>query len=277
MNTPQLTPTTDPQTSAETSSAPRASTKHAVHIPAPSVAVMRDVVCGPTAVTDPNAAMVLLHLMFLMSSGVIPRQSAPPSISALLESLQAQNVRSADGQLFSARHLKAALEELAVVGRFLQLPTGSGTTYEFNPCPQVPPGADSELPNVDRTMISGTRGRAFEDHVSYVMRLRIRGTSHKAVLAALAARCGADHSCTVSRWQLAQEAGTGLDRLKDVLRELRHGRFVSTVPQHRADGGRDANRFVLHGPWDDWGGSGTPFPKIEGGGAEGASVAGVRR
>ncbi|MBC3844726.1 hypothetical protein GXW82_44540 [Streptacidiphilus sp. 4-A2] len=94
------------------------------------------------------------------------------------------------------------------------------------------------------------------------MRLNIRGTVQKAALAALASRCGADHSCTVSNGQLALEAGTALDRLRVALRELRHRGLVSVFEQRRADGGRDANRFVLHGPWDGWGGSGVPFPEI---------------
>ncbi|MZE76744.1 hypothetical protein [Streptomyces xinghaiensis] len=100
------------------------------------------------------------------------------------------------------------------------------------------------------------------DATAYVMRLKLRTPAHKLALLALATRCDQAYSCFPSRALVAGEALVSEERAKTILRDLRRDGFLSARQRYRDNGSKTSNRYYLHGPWDHWGGTRTPFEEI---------------
>ncbi|MGR3938446.1 hypothetical protein [Streptomyces sp. BRA346] len=101
------------------------------------------------------------------------------------------------------------------------------------------------------------------DAAAYVMRLRLPTPAHKLVLLAIATRCDQHYSAFPSRALIAGEALVSEERAKTLLRDLRREGYLSARQRYRGNGSKTSNRFFVHGPWDQWGGTNAPFSEID--------------
>ncbi|QKV90390.1 hypothetical protein HUT19_41080 [Streptomyces sp. NA02950] len=100
------------------------------------------------------------------------------------------------------------------------------------------------------------------DAAAYVMRLHLPTPAHKLVLLAVATRCDQNYSAFPGRALIASEALVSEERTKTLLRELRRDGYLSARQRYRSNGSKTTNRFFVHGPWDQWGGTNHPFAEI---------------
>ncbi|MDN3059388.1 helix-turn-helix domain-containing protein [Streptomyces sp. SRF1] len=100
------------------------------------------------------------------------------------------------------------------------------------------------------------------DAAAYVMRLHLPTPAHKLVLLAIATRCDQNYSAFPSRALIAGEALVSEERARTLLRELRRDGYLSARQRYRGNGSKTTNRYFVHGPWDQWGGTDTPFAEI---------------
>ncbi|MEW2553670.1 helix-turn-helix domain-containing protein [Streptomyces zhihengii] len=98
--------------------------------------------------------------------------------------------------------------------------------------------------------------------LNYSRRVKVGNTTAKFVLNRLADRADERFSCYPSVPLIAAEIEVGERSVQRALALLRELRLVSDRPQYRADGSQTTSRYTLHGPWDDYAGTGVPFPEI---------------
>ncbi|MFH8483577.1 helix-turn-helix domain-containing protein [Streptomyces sp. NPDC018055] len=97
---------------------------------------------------------------------------------------------------------------------------------------------------------------------NYVIKLKVGNLTAKFVLGRLADRADERFSCYPSVGLLAAEVEKSERTVQRALEFLVELRLVSDRPAYRADGSQTSNRYFLHGPWDDFAGTGLPFPEI---------------
>jgi biotin operon repressor len=100
------------------------------------------------------------------------------------------------------------------------------------------------------------------DAMNYVTTLKIGNPTRKYLLTRLADRADERYSCNPSVALLAAELEILPRAVQKHLAALREVGLVSDRVARRADGSQTTNRYHLHGPWDGFGGTGTPFPTI---------------
>jgi len=98
--------------------------------------------------------------------------------------------------------------------------------------------------------------------MNYVTSLAIGNPTRKYVLTRLADRADERFSCNPSVKLLAAEVELKERQIQNHLAALRGAGLVSDRVTERTDGSQTTNRYYLHGPWDDFGGTGVPFPTI---------------
>lgn len=98
--------------------------------------------------------------------------------------------------------------------------------------------------------------------LNYVTRLKVGNVTAKYTLTRLADRADERYSCNPSVPLLAAELEVSERTIQRALDHLRGLRYISDRLQFRSDGSQTTSRYVLHGPWDDFGGSSVPFPEI---------------
>jgi DNA-binding transcriptional ArsR family regulator len=98
--------------------------------------------------------------------------------------------------------------------------------------------------------------------MNYVTTLQIGNPTRKYVLTRLADRADERFSCNPSVALLAAEVEIQPRAVQKHLAALREAGLLSDRVARRSDGSQTTNRYYLHGPWDDFGGSGAPFPTI---------------
>lgn len=98
--------------------------------------------------------------------------------------------------------------------------------------------------------------------LNYARRVRIGNTTAKFVLTRLADRADERFSCYPAVELIAAEIETSSRTVQRALALLRDLRLISDRSSWRADGSQTTSRYYLHGPWDDYAGTGTPFPEI---------------
>ncbi|MFF1874559.1 helix-turn-helix domain-containing protein [Kitasatospora herbaricolor] len=97
---------------------------------------------------------------------------------------------------------------------------------------------------------------------TYAAKVKVGDITAKFVLGRLADRADEKFSCFPSVPLLAAEAEKSERVVQRALALLRTLRLVSDRATKRADGSQGANRYYLHGPWDNYAGTGVPFPEI---------------
>ncbi|WP_331731805.1 helix-turn-helix domain-containing protein (plasmid) [Streptomyces sp. NBC_01005] len=97
---------------------------------------------------------------------------------------------------------------------------------------------------------------------NYVIKLKVGNLTAKFVLGRLADRADERYSCYPSIGLLAAEVEKSERTVQRALEFLAELRLVSDKPAFRPDGSQTSNRYFLHGPWDDYAGTGVPFPEI---------------
>lgn len=97
----------------------------------------------------------------------------------------------------------------------------------------------------------------------YVLDLKIDNPTKKFVLSLLAGAAGDDFSCWPSVSLIAARVGISTRATQKHLKALREEGYISDRVRSRQNGSQATNRYFIHGPWDNFGGSGTPFEKIE--------------
>jgi hypothetical protein len=98
--------------------------------------------------------------------------------------------------------------------------------------------------------------------LNYARRVKVGNTTAKFVLTRLADRADERYSCFPSVGLLAAECETSPRTVQRSLNSLRELRLMSDRAQYRPDGSQTTSRYVLHGPWDNYAGTGVPFPEI---------------
>ncbi|MER5617568.1 helix-turn-helix domain-containing protein [Streptomyces sp. NPDC002215] len=97
---------------------------------------------------------------------------------------------------------------------------------------------------------------------TYAAKLRVGDLTAKFVLCRLADRADERFSCFPSVPLLAAEAEKSERVIQRALAKLREMKLVSDKERTRPDGSTASSRYFLHGPWDNYGGTGVPFPTI---------------
>ncbi|MFE7963442.1 helix-turn-helix domain-containing protein [Streptomyces cellulosae] len=98
--------------------------------------------------------------------------------------------------------------------------------------------------------------------LNYANTLKIGNTTRKYILTRLADRADERYSCYPAIALLAAEAEISERQVQKHLAALREVGIVSDKERNRADGSQTTSRYFLHGPWDDYGGTGVPFETI---------------
>ncbi|MFJ3635904.1 helix-turn-helix domain-containing protein [Streptomyces sp. NPDC090112] len=98
--------------------------------------------------------------------------------------------------------------------------------------------------------------------LTYAARVKVGDITAKFVLGRLADRADERFSCFPSVPLIAAEAEKSERTIQRALAYLEKLRLLSTKEAFREDGSQTSNRFFLHGPWDDYAGTGEPFPEI---------------
>ncbi|MGW7412788.1 helix-turn-helix domain-containing protein [Streptomyces sp. NPDC054863] len=97
---------------------------------------------------------------------------------------------------------------------------------------------------------------------TYVATLKIGDITAKYVLGRLADRADEKFSCFPSIALLAAEAEKSDRVVQRALAKLREMKLISDKERTRPNGSSTSSRYYLHGPWDDYGGTGVPFATI---------------
>jgi hypothetical protein len=97
---------------------------------------------------------------------------------------------------------------------------------------------------------------------NYVIKLKVGNLTAKFVLGRLADRADERFSCYPTIGLIAAEVEKSERTVQRALEFLMELRLVSDRPAFRSDGSQTSNRYFLHGPWDDYAGTGVPFPEI---------------
>ncbi|GAA0454450.1 helix-turn-helix domain-containing protein [Streptomyces olivaceiscleroticus] len=97
---------------------------------------------------------------------------------------------------------------------------------------------------------------------AYVATLKVGDTTRKFILLRLADRCDERFSCFPSVPLLAAEAETSERTVQRHLAKLREMTLISDKERLRPDGSTASSRYFLHGPWDNYAGTGIPFETI---------------
>ncbi|MFH8387673.1 helix-turn-helix domain-containing protein [Kitasatospora sp. NPDC018058] len=97
---------------------------------------------------------------------------------------------------------------------------------------------------------------------AYAAKVKVGDITAKFVLSRLADRADERFSCFPSVPLLAAEAEKSERVVQRALALLRTLRLVSDKTTTRPDGSQGANRYYLHGPWDNYAGTGVPFPEV---------------
>jgi hypothetical protein len=98
--------------------------------------------------------------------------------------------------------------------------------------------------------------------MNYVRGLRVGNRGRKYLLTLLADHADEQFSCHPSVPFLASICEV-TDRMVQMdLKWLREQGFMSDRECFRTNGSQTSNRYYLHGPWDDFGGTGIPFPLV---------------
>lgn len=98
--------------------------------------------------------------------------------------------------------------------------------------------------------------------LNYARRVKVGNTTAKFVLTRLADRADERYSCFPAVDLIAAEVETSERTVQRSLALLRELRLVSDKAAYRPDGSQTTSRYYLHGPWDQYGGTGVPFPEI---------------
>ncbi|MFE3206326.1 helix-turn-helix domain-containing protein [Embleya sp. NPDC059237] len=98
--------------------------------------------------------------------------------------------------------------------------------------------------------------------MNYVIRLKIGNMTAKFVLERLADRADERFSCYPGVALIAAELEVSERTVQRGLEHLRDLRLLSDRARYRANGSQTVSRYILHGPWDDYAGTGVPFPEI---------------
>ncbi|GGT79650.1 helix-turn-helix domain-containing protein [Streptomyces althioticus] len=97
---------------------------------------------------------------------------------------------------------------------------------------------------------------------TYVATLKVGDITAKYILSRLADRADERFSCFPSVPLLAAEAEKSERVVQRALAKLREMKLISDKERTRPDGSTASSRYFLHGPWDNYGGTGVPFPTI---------------
>ncbi|MGY1548409.1 ArsR/SmtB family transcription factor [Streptomyces sp. MN6] len=98
--------------------------------------------------------------------------------------------------------------------------------------------------------------------LNYANTLKIGNTTRKYILTRLADRADERYSCFPGVPLLAAEAEISERQVQKHLAALREAGLISDKERNRADGSQTTSRYFLHGPWDNYGGTGVPFETI---------------
>ncbi|MFD9621888.1 helix-turn-helix domain-containing protein [Streptomyces virginiae] len=100
--------------------------------------------------------------------------------------------------------------------------------------------------------------------LNYVRTLRLgdKYPTRKYILTLLADRADESFSCFPSVPLLAAEAEISDRAVQRALAGLRKDGLISDRVRQRANNSQASSRYFVHGPWDDFGGTGAPFPTI---------------
>jgi hypothetical protein len=98
--------------------------------------------------------------------------------------------------------------------------------------------------------------------MNYVRRLRLEIPARKLIMYGLADRADEAFSCYPGIPLLAAECEVLPRQVNKHLAWLRHNGYISDRERFRSNGSQTTNRYYLHGPWDDYGGTGSPLPEI---------------
>ncbi|MEU4953430.1 helix-turn-helix domain-containing protein [Streptomyces lavendulae] len=100
--------------------------------------------------------------------------------------------------------------------------------------------------------------------LNYVRTLRLgdKYPTRKYILTLLADRADESFSCFPAVPLLAAEAEISDRAVQRALAALREDGLISDRVRQRANGSQASSRYFVHGPWDDFGGTGVPFPTI---------------
>ncbi|WP_053612704.1 helix-turn-helix domain-containing protein [Streptomyces sp. XY533] len=98
--------------------------------------------------------------------------------------------------------------------------------------------------------------------LTYAARVKVGNITAKFVLGRLADRADERFSCYPSIPLIAAEAEKSERTVQRALEYLETLRLISTKEAFRDDGSQTSNRYFLHGPWDEYAGTGKPFPEI---------------
>ncbi|MFD7922505.1 helix-turn-helix domain-containing protein [Streptomyces sp. NPDC059740] len=97
---------------------------------------------------------------------------------------------------------------------------------------------------------------------NYSITLKVGDLGAKFVHGRLADRADERFTCFPSVPLIAAEMEKSERTVQRALAYLRERGFISDRENFRADGSQTTNRYQLHGPWDEYGGTGVPFPQI---------------
>ena len=98
--------------------------------------------------------------------------------------------------------------------------------------------------------------------MNYVRRLQLVIPARKLIMYGLADRADEAFSCYPGIPLLAAECEVLPRQVKKHLAWLRHNGYISDRERFRSNGSQTTNRYYLHGPWDDYGGTGIALPEI---------------
>jgi hypothetical protein len=98
--------------------------------------------------------------------------------------------------------------------------------------------------------------------LNYVRLLKIGNRGRKLCLLLIADRADENFSCFPAVGLLAAECEVSERQIQLDLAWFRENGFLSDRERWRSDGSQTSSRYFLHGPWDNFGGTGRPFAQI---------------
>ena len=98
--------------------------------------------------------------------------------------------------------------------------------------------------------------------MNYVRALKVGNRGRKYLLTLLADHADEQFSCHPSIPFLASICEVSDRMVQMDIRCLREQGFLSDRECFRSNGSQTSNRYFLHGPWDDYGGTGEPFARV---------------
>ena len=98
----------------------------------------------------------------------------------------------------------------------------------------------------------------------YTWQLKVGSTPRKMLLTRMAKMAdGERHSYYVRVDLIARYLETPKNKVSGYLDDLQASGYVSVLERTYSNGGQKESRVFIHGPWDSYGGHGTPFEEIE--------------